>query len=117
MAQAVKQLEPRWHSMVALIAVGGLRLALPHELSVGPDWLLLAVIGALIGLYLVSCQFSQHQVSSVLGYLVVAIVTADMTWSLILLVVALPSHRESPRARSPANSAEYIPTERSFFRR
>jgi hypothetical protein len=91
-------MEPRWHSMVALIAVGGLRLALPRELSVGPDWLLLAVIGVLTLLYGLSCEFQNHRVSTFLGYLVIAIVTADMAWSLCLLVVALPSHRESSLA-------------------
>ena len=48
MPETPKNREPRWHAMVALVAVGGLRLALPHQLSVGPDWLLLAVIGVLV---------------------------------------------------------------------
>ena len=81
--------------MIALVAVGGLRLALPHELSVGPDWLLLAVVGVLIALYALSRQFGPHALSSFFGYALVAIVTADMAWSLVLLVQALPSHRES----------------------
>ena len=81
--------------MIALVAVGGLRLALPHELSVGPDWLLLAVVGILIALYALSRQFGPHALSSFFGYALVAIVTADMAWSLVLLVQALPSHRES----------------------
>jgi hypothetical protein len=34
--------------MLALLAVGGLRLALPESLSVGPDWLLILIVGALI---------------------------------------------------------------------
>ena len=81
--------------MVALVAVGGLRLALPHELSVGPDWLLLAVVGALIFFYGLARQFLEYQVSTILGYLLIAIVTADMTWSLVLLIAALPSHKQS----------------------
>jgi len=81
--------------MIALVAVGGLRLALPHELSVGPDWLLLAVVGVLIALYALSRQFGPQALSAFFGYALVAIVTADMAWSLVLLVQALPSHRES----------------------
>jgi hypothetical protein len=81
--------------MVALVAVGGLRLAMPHELSVGPDWLLLAVVGVLVVLYGLARQFESHTFSNFLGYFVVAIVTADMTWSLCLLVAALPTHKES----------------------
>jgi hypothetical protein len=98
MANAAKHLEPRWHSMVALFAVGGLRLALPHELSVGPDWLLLVIIGVVIVLYILALQFAQHKVATFLGYLVVAIVTVDMTWSLCLLVAALPAHKETSLA-------------------
>jgi hypothetical protein len=81
--------------MVALFAVGALRLALPHELSVGPDWLLLVIIAVLLVFYLLALQFERHQVATFFGYLLVAVVTVDMTWSLFLLVAALPQHKES----------------------
>ena len=32
--------EPRWQALLALIAVGGIYLALPRSLVVGPAWLL-----------------------------------------------------------------------------
>jgi hypothetical protein len=94
--------------MVALVAVGGLRLALPHELSVGPDWLLLAVIGVLIAAYLVARQFQHYVICAVLGYLQLAIVTADMAWSLYLLVIALPSHKETSQALLRSAAALWI---------
>jgi hypothetical protein len=96
MQQTVKFREPRWHAMVALIAVGGLRLALPHELFVGPEWLVLAIIGLLIVPYLVARQLQMFRLCAALGYLQLAVVTADMTWSLCLLIAALPAHRETP---------------------
>jgi hypothetical protein len=98
MPQTPKRLEPRWHAMVAIFAVGGLRLALPRELAVGPDWLFLIVVGALAVLYLLAAQLDKHKLSSFLGYLVLAVVTADMAWSLCLLVAALPQHKESSLA-------------------
>ena len=82
--------------MVALLAVGGLRLALPHRLSVGPDWLLLAVIGALVALYFAARALNQLAVCIAVGYLQLAVVTADMTWSLYLLLAALPAHKQQP---------------------
>ncbi len=94
--------------MVALIAVGGLRLALPHELSVGPDWLMLAVIGVVVALYSLAHQFAKYKVAIFLGYTLVAIVTADMTWSLCLLVAALPSHKESSLALLRSAAALWI---------
>ena len=81
--------------MIALLAVGGLRLALPHALSIGPDWLLLAVIGVLIAAYLVAHQFQNYRLCLILGYVQLFVVTADMAWSLCLLLAALPAHRES----------------------
>jgi hypothetical protein len=98
MPQTPKRLEPRWHAMVAIFAVGGLRLALPRELAVGPDWLFLIVVGALAVLYLLAAQLDKHKLSSFFGYLVLAVVTADMAWSLCLLVAALPQHKESSLA-------------------
>src|ERR1700722_6224592 len=95
MPQAATHREPRWHAMVALIAVGGLRLALPHNLSVGPDWLLLAIVGVLVAFYALARYLKNDALCAVLGYLLVSIVTVDMTWSLVLLVQALPSHRET----------------------
>jgi len=91
-----KHLEPRWPAMVALLAVGGLRLALPSSLAVGPDWLFLVVLGVLILLYGLAGLLGRYGFSTVLGYLLVALVTADMSWSLGLLVAGLPSHQQTP---------------------
>jgi hypothetical protein len=88
--------EPRWPATVALLAVGGLRLALPEALSVGPAWLLLVVIAVLtIPLYLAHWR-GLNTLNRLLGYLVNAVVTADMIWSLGLLIAALPAHKETP---------------------
>jgi hypothetical protein len=95
MDKASKHLEPRWPAMLALLAIGGLRLVLPHRLSVGPDWLLLAVVGVLIVFYILARHFGSHRFSVFLGHLLVVVVTADVTWSLYLLIAGLPSHAES----------------------
>jgi hypothetical protein len=94
--------------MVALVAVGGLRLALPRELAVGPYWLFLVVVSGLAALYMVACQYNRHKLATFLGYLVVAVVTADMTWSLCLLVAALPEHKESSQALLKSACALWI---------
>ena len=39
--------EPRWPAVLALLSIGGLYYALPSELTVGPDWLALALVAAL----------------------------------------------------------------------
>ena len=83
--------------MLALLAIGGLRLALPESLSVGPRWLLLAVIPVLLIPTIWTRRSGNHRLNQIFGYVLVSIVTADMIWSLLLLVMALPAHTEVAR--------------------
>src|SRR5579863_7699462 len=97
MTNTPKRLEPRWPAMLALLAVGGLRLALPESLSVGPAWLLIAIVGVLLIPTVWARQRGLDDLNKILGYVLTSIVTLDMVWSLGLLVAALPSHKESPQ--------------------
>ena len=90
------QREPRWPATLALLAVGGLRLALPEALSVGPSWLLLAVTAVLLVPTLWALWRGSHRVNQIMGYILVGLVTVDMLWSLGLLLGALPKHTEAP---------------------
>jgi hypothetical protein len=89
--------EPRWPALLALLAVGGLRLALPEALSVGPNWLLITVVAVLTVPLLWSHYRGSDTLNRVLGHLLTGIVTLDMVWSLYLLLRALPEHTESPK--------------------
>src|SRR5579863_7313036 len=102
------RLEPRWPAMLALLAVGGLRLALPESLSVGPGWLLIAVVGVLLIPTTWARQRGLDNLNKVLGYVLTSIVTVDMIWSLGLLLAALPLHKESPRDLLRSASALWI---------
>jgi hypothetical protein len=97
MTNSRSKLEPRWPAILALLAVGGLRLALPESLSAGPGWLLILVLGVLIVPTVWARRVGNNRLNQVLGYLLTSLVTADMVWSLSLLIAALPSHKESPR--------------------
>jgi hypothetical protein len=88
--------EPRWPAMAALLAVGVLRLALPHPLAAGPSWLLIVIVAALAVPTAWASRSGRHGLSAVLGYVLTSIVTADMIWSLYLLVSALPAHLIAP---------------------
>ena len=94
--------------MLALVAVGGLRLALPESLSVGPDWLLILVVVVLLIPTAWARLRGLDQLNQILGYLVTSIVTTDMVWSLGLLVAALPSHKESPQDLLRSASALWV---------
>lgn len=97
MTNTQNRLEPRWPAMLALLAVGGLRLALPESLSVGPGWLLITIVGVLLIPTALARQRGLDTVTKILGYVLTSIVTIDMVWSLCLLVAALPLHKESPQ--------------------
>ena len=90
------KLEPRWPAMLALLAVGGLRLALPESLSLGPAWLLIPVVVVLLVPTVLARRAGNDRLNQRLGYLLVSLVTADMVWSLYQLVAALPAHKISP---------------------
>jgi len=103
-----RELEPRWPATLALLSVGGLRLALPKSLSVGPNWALLVVVGILIIPIVWGHYRGLDALNKILGYVVTAIVTADMVWSLALLITAIPEHKEMPRDMLRSAAALWI---------
>src|ERR1700761_1804376 len=97
MKDSLKRLEPRWPAMLGLLAVGGLRLAIPESLSVGPDWLLIVIVALLMIPLIWARYHGMYRLNKILGYILTSIVTLDMIWSLWLLIAALPSHKEAPQ--------------------
>jgi hypothetical protein len=108
MTKAPDRLEPRWPAMLALLAVGGLRLALPESLSAGPGWLLIIVVGVLLIPTAWTRQRGLDTLTKILGYVLTSIVTADMIWSLGLLIAALPLHKQSPQALLRSAAALWV---------
>jgi hypothetical protein len=100
--------EPRWPAAIAAVAVGGLSLALPSGLTIGPRWLFPAIIGVLLVPAVVSHWAGKHHVDRVLGFIVTSVVTIELVVSVILLVGALPSRRESPTALLASATAIWI---------
>ena len=90
--RAVTNPEPRWLAVIAMLAVGLLFGALPAYLSVGPRWLLLAVIAVLLVPTIASHRAGHHDLSKKLGFVASGILTLAMIWSIALLVQAIPKH-------------------------
>lgn len=88
--------EPRWQAILALIAVGGLYLALPRALTIGPRWMLITIVCALLVPAIVSYRMRYHEINYVLGHIANGIVTLYLVFSLYILVHALPTHAEAP---------------------
>jgi len=95
---SLKNAEPRWPALVALLGAGALYAALPPSLVVGgPRWLLPALVLMLLVPTEISHHRSQHQLNQMLGYILNSVVTLAMIGSLALLIEALPEHTVSPR--------------------
>ena len=100
--------QPRWPAAVALLAVGGLRLALPRSLAVGPNWILLAIVTSLLMPLTWARQHNQDALNKVLAYALISLVTADMVLSLGLLIAAIPAHTEPPQEMLRSAAALWI---------
>src|SRR5438270_6451210 len=94
--QHIDKPEPRGQTIAAVLAIGAIYLALPRNLVVGPIWLLPTVIVALLVPTVVSHRVGKHSLNRALGIIINGITTLALIGSVILLVRALPSHRESP---------------------
>ena len=88
--------EPRWQAILALLAIGGIYLALPRDLVIGPIWLVPAVIVVLLVPTVVSHRVGGQSVNRTLGIIISGITTLALIGSVILLVRTLPTQRESP---------------------
>jgi len=90
--------EPRWPALVAALAVAGIYGALPPSLSAGPRWLALVITAVLLVPSVLTHRSGRHHWNRIVGYCITGVLTAFMIWSLVLLVRALPAHKESPIA-------------------
>src|SRR5581483_796648 len=88
--------EPRGQAVLAFLAICTIYLALPRNLVVGPVWLLPTLIVVLLVPTVVSHRVGRHSLNRTLGFAINGITTLALIGSVILLVRALPGHRESP---------------------
>jgi hypothetical protein len=88
--------EPRGQALLAFLAICAIYLALPRSLIVGPIWLLPTLIVILLVPTVVSHRVGKHSVNRALGIIINGITTLALIGSVILLVRALLTHRESP---------------------
>ena len=87
--------EPRWQVILALLAVGGIYMALPKELVLGPTWLLPVLIVVLLVPTVFAHRSGYHSLNHVLGILISGIITVALVGSVVLLVANLPTKKES----------------------
>lgn len=93
--QALDEPEQRWPALVALLCIGGLDLALPSSLTVGPRWLPLLFVVVLLIPTIITYRAGNERLNHFFGHCVAGVVTVSLAMSVYLLVKALPAHTEA----------------------
>ena len=100
--------EPRWQALLAFVAVGGIYLALPGSLIIGPTWLLPTLILVLLVPTVITHRMGRRSLNRALGVVINSIITLALIGSVALLVIALPSHKEEPLRLLGSGAALWI---------
>ena len=100
--------EPRWPAILALLATGGLHFVIPAPLRFGQEWLLLAVVTALLIPTVVAHRAGKMLLNKVLSHIAAGVVTASMVWSVALLIIRMPRHTEPPQELLRAAAALWV---------
>jgi hypothetical protein len=90
--------EPRWPVILALLAAAALHFVLPRYLVIGPPWMVLGSVAALILVATYARHRGLWQLNGVLGFAALAVLTAGLLFGIGALVWALPRHLEPPAA-------------------
>jgi hypothetical protein len=106
--EVIRRIEPRWPAALALLSIGGLFYALPSQLKLGPDWLVLGLVAVLTVPAMISHLKGHWLWSQCLGYAASAVVTLSVVTSLALLISRLPAHKENPQQLLRAAVALWI---------
>ena len=107
-SEQIDKPEPRWQALLAFVAVGGIYLALPGSLIIGPAWLLPTLILVLLVPTVITHRMGRRSLNRALGVVINSIITLALIGSVALLVIALPSHKEEPLRLLGSGAALWI---------
>jgi hypothetical protein len=88
--------EPRWPAFIAILAAVGLYTGLPEALTMGPHWLFPVLVLALSIPGLVFYHTGKHRLNTVFGFSADGLLTFGLIMSVILLIKALPTGKQTP---------------------
>ncbi|MEO6872436.1 MAG: hypothetical protein ABI233_09495 [Chthoniobacterales bacterium] len=90
--------EPRWQALLALLAVGGINLALPSWLNFVPFWVFPTAVLLLLIPTIVTHRTRYYRVNHILGIIITSVITLALVSSLFLLVGGLALQKEKGMA-------------------
>ncbi|MBC8135588.1 MAG: hypothetical protein H8F28_06870 [Fibrella sp.] len=89
-------MESRLPVIIIVLCVAALTFALPHSLAPYPKWIPLTVLIVLMALAKLAHHQGHTLWNTILGSLANAVTTLFLLWSVALLVITLPTRKESP---------------------
>lgn len=97
---AIKEIEaavePRWPVVVALLAAGGIYVAMPPAMALGGRWTLLVLVGVLLVPAVVTHRAGKHRLNMIIGLCIPGVVSFFELTSLALLIRQLPDSATKP---------------------
>jgi hypothetical protein len=94
--KARQQVQARWPAIIASLGTGVLFYAMPESLIVGPNWGLFVVVAALMIPTSLTHKTGRVGLNTIFGYSILGVITLAVLSSLVLLVLQLPAHKETP---------------------
>ncbi len=82
----------RWSFLAAVLVIGGLFSILSENLTIGPSWILLAIVAFLSIPLLLTVYFGQHVWTRILSLIMTGVLTLGLLSSVIFLVDSLFHH-------------------------
>ena len=92
--QIVRDPEPRWPAVVALLGAGGLTLFIPNHFTLGPKWLPLLVSTAFAIPAVIASAQHRYKLANVFGHAVSAVLSLSLTLNVSLVVYNLTQKPE-----------------------
>lgn len=83
---------PIWSIVLPAIVVGVLFYFLDERLTIGPNWLIPAIIGVLVVVSVVVWFTEMHRASHILGHITITIMTFAVVSGVVLLIRSLLQH-------------------------
>ena len=100
--------EPRWPALMASFGAGVLFYVMPEHLILGPRWLPLVLIVALLVPASLFHHAGRHRLNDVFAYSGLGITTLALASSLALLILRLPKHLDPPGELLRAAAALWV---------
>ena len=92
----IRDPEPRWPAVIAVVGASVLYYAMPEQLTLGPGWLPTVATVMMMTPTVIFYRLRRDWWNEFFAYMSLGVITASLISSLTLLVMRLPLHKDPP---------------------